>query len=99
MAANKRWNRSSWIAVEFNLLYRWHMLVPDPIDDRRRARSTAKTFLRDNNALVIDRGHRVADGPVLAVPGGTDRPVQHPRLPHRPAGRRTAPRSRSGRSR
>jgi prostaglandin-endoperoxide synthase 2 len=55
MAANKRWNRSSWIAVEFNLLYRWHMLVPDqvstdegPVDSR--------TFLRDNNEIVIDRG-------------------------------------------
>jgi prostaglandin-endoperoxide synthase 2 len=55
MAANKPWNRSSWIAVEFNLLYRWHMLVPDqlttdegPVD--------SKTFLRDNNELVIDRG-------------------------------------------
>lgn len=55
MAANKPWNRSSWIAVEFNLLYRWHMLVPDqvttdegPVDSR--------TFLRDNNELVIDRG-------------------------------------------
>jgi prostaglandin-endoperoxide synthase 2 len=55
MAANKRWNRSSWIAVEFNLLYRWHMLVPDqlttdegPVD--------SKTFLRDNNAVVIERG-------------------------------------------
>jgi prostaglandin-endoperoxide synthase 2 len=55
MAANKPWNRSSWIAVEFNLLYRWHMLVPDqvttdegPIDSR--------TFLRDNNEIVIERG-------------------------------------------
>jgi prostaglandin-endoperoxide synthase 2 len=55
MAADKRWNRSSWIAVEFNLLYRWHMLVPDrlttddgPVD--------SKTFLRDNNVLVIERG-------------------------------------------
>jgi prostaglandin-endoperoxide synthase 2 len=55
MAANKPWNRSSWIAVEFNLLYRWHMLVPDrlttdegPVDSR--------TFLRDNNEVVIERG-------------------------------------------
>jgi prostaglandin-endoperoxide synthase 2 len=23
------WNRQNWIAVEFNLLYRWHSLVPD----------------------------------------------------------------------
>jgi prostaglandin-endoperoxide synthase 2 len=55
MATAKPWNRSSWIAVEFNLLYRWHMLVPDqvttdtgPVDSR--------TFLRDNNAIVLDRG-------------------------------------------
>jgi prostaglandin-endoperoxide synthase 2 len=55
LAARKPWNRSSWIAVEFNLLYRWHMLVPDqvttddgPVDSR--------TFLRDNNAVVIERG-------------------------------------------
>jgi prostaglandin-endoperoxide synthase 2 len=55
MAAYKRWNRSSGIAVEFNLLYRWHMLVPNrlttdagPVD--------SKTFLRDNNAVVIERG-------------------------------------------
>ena len=55
MSANKPWNRSSWIAVEFNLLYRWHMLVPDqlttdegPVD--------SKSFLRDNNQLVLDRG-------------------------------------------
>ena len=31
MPTNKRWNRSSWIAVEFDLLYRWHMLVPDQV--------------------------------------------------------------------
>ena len=41
--------------MEFNLLYRWHMLVPDqlttdegPVD--------SKSFLRDNNQLVLDRG-------------------------------------------
>jgi len=55
MAANKRWNRSSWIAVEFNLLYRWHMLVPDHLTtDAGPVES--KTFLRDNNELVIERG-------------------------------------------
>lgn len=25
------WNRPNWIAVEFNLLYRWHSLVPDAV--------------------------------------------------------------------
>ena len=55
MAARKPWNRSSWIAVEFNLLYRWHSLVPDTVTTPDGDRD-AKTFLRDNNALVIDRG-------------------------------------------
>jgi len=55
MAANKPWNRSSWIAVEFNLLYRWHMLVPDQLTtDAGPVES--KSFLRDNNELVIGRG-------------------------------------------
>jgi prostaglandin-endoperoxide synthase 2 len=55
MSANKPWNRSSWIAVEFNLLYRWHMLVPDHIttDD---GPVDSKSFLRDNNELVLERG-------------------------------------------
>lgn len=55
MAANKRWNRSSWIAVEFNLLYRWHMLVPDQVTTDEGP-VDSKTFLRDNNELVIERG-------------------------------------------
>jgi prostaglandin-endoperoxide synthase 2 len=55
MAASKRWNRSSWIAVEFNLLYRWHMLVPDHLTtDAGPVES--KSFLRDNNELVVERG-------------------------------------------
>ena len=29
VAWTARWNRPNWIAVEFNLLYRWHGLVPD----------------------------------------------------------------------
>jgi prostaglandin-endoperoxide synthase 2 len=55
MAANKRWNKSSWIAVEFNLLYRWHMLVPDTVTTEDGVED-ARTFLRDNNELVLDRG-------------------------------------------
>ena len=54
-AHGKKWNRSSWIAVEFNLLYRWHMLAPDTVttDD---GVVDAKDFLRDNNALVVEKG-------------------------------------------
>src|SRR4051812_1303459 len=55
MAANKPWNRSSWIAVEFNLLYRWHMLVPDHLTTDEGP-VNSRTFLRDNNELVIERG-------------------------------------------
>ena len=55
MAANKPWNRSSWIAVEFNLLYRWHMLVPETVTTEDGVME-AKSFLRDNNALVVDKG-------------------------------------------
>ncbi len=29
--ANAPWFRTNWICVEFNLLYRWHSLVPDQI--------------------------------------------------------------------
>jgi prostaglandin-endoperoxide synthase 2 len=54
-AHGKKWNRSSWIAVEFNLLYRWHMLAPDAVttDD---GVIDAKSFLRDNNELVVEKG-------------------------------------------
>jgi prostaglandin-endoperoxide synthase 2 len=55
MADKKRWNRSSWIAVEFNLLYRWHMLVPDRVTTDEGV-FDAKDFLRDNNELVLQKG-------------------------------------------
>ena len=54
MADGERWNRSNWIAIEFNLLYRWHPLVPDEIGpgpDVIDARG-----MRNNNPLVIDAG-------------------------------------------
>jgi len=31
VAWTAQWNKPNWIAVEFNLLYRWHSLVPDKI--------------------------------------------------------------------
>ena len=36
IADGERWNRSNWIAIEFNLLYRWHSLVPDDQAGRGR---------------------------------------------------------------
>ena len=54
IADGARWNRSNWCSIEFNLLYRWHSLVPDEIGEGRN-RLGPKDF-RDNNAHVINRG-------------------------------------------
>jgi prostaglandin-endoperoxide synthase 2 len=54
IADGERWNRSNWIAVEFNLLYRWHSLVPDAIGDGPDRIDASG--MRNNNALVIDEG-------------------------------------------
>jgi prostaglandin-endoperoxide synthase 2 len=54
IADEERWNRPNWIAIEFNLLYRWHMLVPDAIGDGGTALGPAQ--FTNNNPLVISRG-------------------------------------------
>jgi prostaglandin-endoperoxide synthase 2 len=54
IADEERWNRPNWIAIEFNLLYRWHMLVPDAIEDDGTALGPAQ--FTNNNPLVISRG-------------------------------------------
>ncbi|MGZ4694129.1 MAG: peroxidase family protein [Acidimicrobiales bacterium] len=54
IADGERWNRSNWIAVEFDLLYRWHSLVPDAIGDGPD--QIDASAMRNNNPLVIDQG-------------------------------------------
>jgi prostaglandin-endoperoxide synthase 2 len=54
IADEERWNRPNWIAIEFNLLYRWHPLVPEVIGEGAEV-LTWKEFL-NNNPLVISRG-------------------------------------------
>ena len=54
LADEERWNRPNWVAIEFNLLYRWHSLVPDAIGDGVDELTPAD-FL-NNNPLVISRG-------------------------------------------
>ena len=54
IAEEERWNRPNRIAIEFNLLYRWHSLIPDIIGEGETALSPAE-FL-NNNHLVIERG-------------------------------------------
>ncbi|ACA16122.1 Animal haem peroxidase [Methylobacterium sp. 4-46] len=47
-----RWNRENWIPVEFNLLYRWHSLVPERV--------------RWRDGEVPMAGTRFGNGPLLA---------------------------------
>lgn len=54
IADKERWNRTNWCAVEFNLLYRWHPLVPDTIGSGPGALDA--TGFRNNNTLVLEQG-------------------------------------------
>ncbi len=45
------WNRQNWIPVEFNLLYRWHSLVPERVSWEGRLRPIADMRL-DNRPLL-----------------------------------------------
>ncbi len=54
IADEQRWNRPNWCAVEFNILYRWHSLVPDAIGDG--AELLSSTEWRNNNPLVLSTG-------------------------------------------
>jgi len=61
IAEAERWNRSNWMSIEFDLLYRWHSLVPDHIGegaDRLTLYDPDKPDknLVNNNKLVISRG-------------------------------------------
>lgn len=52
-AEQQRWYRANWIAIEFNLLYRWHSLVPDQLN---LPDGSAVTEIRNNNALLNELG-------------------------------------------
>lgn len=54
VADHESWNRTNWCAIEFNLLYRWHMLAPDYIGEGPD-QLTAADFL-NNNPLVLSEG-------------------------------------------
>ncbi len=54
IADEERWDRTNWCAIEFNLLYRWHSLVPDTIGTGPGALDA--TGFRNNNTLVLERG-------------------------------------------
>jgi prostaglandin-endoperoxide synthase 2 len=48
------WNRPNWIAAEFNLLYRWHSLVPNSVTLGGRTRPVSDFHL--NNVHLIEHG-------------------------------------------
>jgi prostaglandin-endoperoxide synthase 2 len=54
IADEERWNRPNWCAIEFNLLYRWHPLVPDTIGTGAGALDAGG--FRNNNPLVLEKG-------------------------------------------
>jgi prostaglandin-endoperoxide synthase 2 len=47
----ERWYRQNWMSIEFNMLYRWHALVPTRIRVGGQARDMADV-LWDNNVVV-----------------------------------------------
>jgi prostaglandin-endoperoxide synthase 2 len=51
---NARWYRQNWMAVEFNLLYRWHSLVPSTLRVDGEDLPLGATMF--NNEILIKRG-------------------------------------------
>jgi prostaglandin-endoperoxide synthase 2 len=51
---NERWYRQNWMAVEFNLLYRWHSLVPSLVSLDGQELPMYQTMW--NNDMVIQHG-------------------------------------------
>lgn len=62
-AYTARWNRENWIPVEFNLLYRWHSLVP--------AEAMWGGVARDLAGLRFDNRLLLQDGLVAAFAGAS----------------------------
>jgi prostaglandin-endoperoxide synthase 2 len=52
---NERWYRQNWMSVEFDLLYRWHTLVPDEVAVRGQRHRFAD-ILWDNSYTIHGEG-------------------------------------------
>ncbi len=50
IAEQASWNRTNWMSIEFNLLYRWHSLVPDAIGE------LGPLDFLSNNPMIVQRG-------------------------------------------
>ncbi len=69
IADDERWNRPNWCAIEFNLLYRWHPLVPDTIGTGPGALDASG--FRNNNPLVLEKGIEAITAMCSSEPAGS----------------------------
>jgi prostaglandin-endoperoxide synthase 2 len=53
LGARERWFRENWMSIEFDLLYRWHALVPEHVQIHGARRPT-ETLLWDNDIVTRD---------------------------------------------
>ena len=67
-AAWQTWNRTNRIAIEFNLLYRWHSMVPDQVMLPDGPHPFAA--LQFNNALLEEHGLEVMVDALSRQPAG-----------------------------
>ena len=72
MGAGQDWYRPNRIHIEFNLLYRWHGLVPDLFPFLPDADDAAKNFdrFRHNNKWLMDQGVAATVDAFSRVPAG-----------------------------
>jgi prostaglandin-endoperoxide synthase 2 len=63
-----KWYRMNWMTLEFNLLYRWHGLVPDDLRAGSHCLPLNQTLF--NNGLLIDVGLAAAFDSASRQPAG-----------------------------
>jgi prostaglandin-endoperoxide synthase 2 len=51
-AENQKWYRENWISIEFDLLYRWHSLIPDKFEIGNASPIPFADLLGDNDLLI-----------------------------------------------
>jgi prostaglandin-endoperoxide synthase 2 len=70
LGSDQDWYRTNWIAIEFDLLYRWHSLVPDYLDAGGAESLNVEKDVRNNNGLLEEWGLARAFQTFSTVPAG-----------------------------